>query len=67
MSVKEEAALDACTSWPRMVTRLLCMMIDALRCAGIACFYGMTRIFFSYLYPILVHPNTFHGSSHPVF
>ena len=61
-----EAVLDARTSWPRMVIRLLCMMIDALRCAGIAYFYGMMRSFFLPLYLCSRHPNTFHFLFQPV-
>jgi len=50
MSVRREAVSGACTSWPHIVIRLLCMMIDALRCAGIAYYYGMMRTFsFSFL------------------
>jgi len=48
-SAKEKAALIACTG-PRTVTRLLCMMIDALRYAGIAYSYGMMRYFSLPLY-----------------
>jgi hypothetical protein len=45
--------LNACIYWPRMVIRLLCMMIDALRCAGIAYSYGMMRCFSLPLYLIV--------------
>ena len=63
VSVRREAVLDACgcTSWPRMVIRFSCMMIDALRCAGIAYFLWDDEVLFFTFVPhcLFMSPNTF--------
>jgi hypothetical protein len=64
-SVRSEAVLGGVAylfvheSRPRMVIRLLCMMIGALRCAGIAYFYGMMRSFFLVFVPLFLSSEYF--------